>query len=288
MQAIKDAAAALLAEKKVDLVLGYGAAGGGRRLRPRIARTPAEAAALAFDHHAVNNLAVYLTKKELTGKGKVGVVVKGCDLRAVNALVQEKQLSRGGLHLIGVACDGVVEDETRPFGADNIAPKCVGCTVRAAQGADQVVGSPGEMPAAADRHAALIGKLEAMTHDQRWAYWQGEFGRCVRCYACRQVCPMCYCARCVGDKTVPRWIESSAHGRGNLAWNVTRVFHMSGRCIGCAECERACPAGIPLAVLTRRMAQAALDEFGYTAGTDPEAPTLVGTYDLKDREDFIK
>ena len=91
-----------------------------------------------------------------------------------------------------------------------------------------------------------------MAPAQRWSFWEEELSRCVRCHACREVCPLCFCERCVADKTQPQWIESSPHGRGNLAWHLTRAMHLAGRCVGCGECTRACPAGIPLGLLNRR------------------------------------
>ena len=91
----------------------------------------------------------------------------------------------------------------------------------------------------------------------------------MRCYACRQVCPLCFCERCVADKSRPQWIETAPHPRGNLAWHLTRALHLAGRCVGCGECERACPAGIPLALLNRKVPQVVEERFGYRASDDP-------------------
>jgi ferredoxin len=135
---------------------------------------------------------------------------------------------------------------------------------------------------------AQMQAIEAMTPEQRFAFWTSEFDRCIRCYACRQACPMCYCEQCIADKSMPRWIEASASSRANLSWNIIRAFHLGGRCVGCNECERACPADIPLSLLNRKLGMTALAEFGYAAGMDPDAPTLVGSYDVADREEFIK
>jgi len=139
-----------------------------------------------------------------------------------------------------------------------------------------------------DEKAELIAKLEAMSPQERFSFWESEFEKCIRCYACRQACPLCYCERCIADKSMPRWVETSATKRGNFAWNIVRAFHLSGRCIGCNECERVCPAGIPLSLLNRKMAIVAKSEFGYESGMSVEAQTLIGTYDVKDKEEFIK
>jgi formate hydrogenlyase subunit 6/NADH:ubiquinone oxidoreductase subunit I len=134
----------------------------------------------------------------------------------------------------------------------------------------------------------MMQKIDSMTAEARFDFWEAEFEKCVKCYACRQACPMCYCEKCIADKSVPRWIESSAHTRGNFAWNMIRAFHLAGRCVGCNECERACPAEIPLSLLNRKMGMMAKKEFDYVAGMNLNTPTLVGTYDVNDREDFIK
>ena len=118
--------------------------------------------------------------------------------------------------------------------------------------------------------------------------WQGEFSRCVKCYACRQVCPLCYCERCVADKNRPQVIDTSATVEDNFAWHITRAFHLAGRCIGCDECTRGCPAGINLRLLNLATAKAAEDCFGFRAGYDPAAEPVFGAYSLKDKENFIR
>jgi ferredoxin len=90
------------------------------------------------------------------------------------------------------------------------------------------------------------------------------------------------------EKSEPQWIDTSSTSRGNFSWNIIRAFHMAGRCIGCHECERACPMDIPLTLLTRKMGMVAFSEFGYRHGTSLTEPTLIGNYSTSDKEDFIK
>ena len=143
-----------------------------------------------------------------------------------------------------------------------------------------------EMPV--DDQEILMAKIDKMTSDERLEFWNSEFEKCIKCYACRQVCPMCYCEKCIVEKSEPQWIDTSSTSRGNFSWNIIRAFHQAGRCIGCHECERACPMDIPLALLTRKMGMVAFSEFGYRHGTSLTEPTLIGNYSTSDKEDFIK
>jgi len=111
---------------------------------------------------------------------------------------------------------------------------------------------------------------------------------CVRCYACRQVCPLCVCERCVAEKTQPQWIESSPHARGNLSWNITRALHLAGRCVDCGECERFCPVGIPLTLVNRKLQEIVAERFDYKVSEDPENQAPIGGYRLDDEQEFIK
>jgi Fe-S oxidoreductase len=185
-------------------------------------------------------------------------VVGGEDRRHRDGLVDALE---DAIQEIAVACDGIG------------APKCARCD-HAANGAAPV----------RDPLEALLAKSPA----GRMAFWKAEFSRCTKCYACRQVCPLCYCKRCVADKNRPTVIDTSATLKGNFAWHITRAFHLAARCTGCGECARACPAGINLGLLNGSLARAADEEFGYRAGVDSNAPPLIGTFGTGDKEDFIR
>lgn len=274
----------LLQNGTVKVIIGYKEGTTADRAKPFVARTPEDADQLVFNKYCVNNLAVYLTRKEYKGKGTIGIVAKGCDVKAIVQLIQENQIVKDDIYIIGMNCSGAVSD----FGSDTLAVKCLHCQVRTPHLYHTLLGTIEEMPKQEDEHIKLIAKLDAMSPEEKWAFWEAEFEKCVKCYACRQTCPMCYCEKCIADKSMPRWIESSAHTRGNFAWNIIRAFHLSGRCIGCNECERACPAQIPLSLLNRKMGMVAKKEFDYSAGMALDNPTLVGNYNSTDREDFIK
>jgi len=284
MNELKKLGKELLQNGTVKVIIGYKEGTTPNRAKPFIARTPEDAEQLIFNKYCVNNLAVYLTRKEYKGKGTVGIIAKGCDVKAIVQLIQENQIIKDDIYIIGMNCNGAVSD----FGSEELAVKCQHCQVRTPHLYHTLLGTVEEMPKKEDEHFKLMQKLEAMSSEEKWAFWEAEFEKCVKCYACRQTCPLCYCEKCIADKSMPRWIESSAHTRGNFSWNIIRAFHLSGRCIGCNECERACPAQIPLSLLNRKMGMVAKKEFDYTAGMALDNPTLVGNYNTTDREDFIK
>ena len=98
---------------------------------------------------------------------------------------------------------------------------------------------------------------------------------------------MCYCRQCIVDKNRPVAISTSTTPKGTMAWHITRAFHLAGRCVGCDECVRVCPAGIDLRLLNLSLAKAAEDAFGFRAGIDPDAEPVIGAFREQDREEFI-
>lgn len=288
MQELRDLAKKLLAEGTVQLVIGYEA--GPRGPRPAFVTDAAGCDRLMFDHRCVQNLATYLSprRKLVVGAGKPAVVLKGCDARAAAALLRETQIQRENVVLIGVRCGGVVADTAHAeLTAGTVADKCVGCEVREPKLVDHLVGPLPPAPPGTSRRETKLAELAALSPEERWSFWTAELARCVRCHACREVCPLCFCERCLADKTQPQWLESSPHPRGNLAWHIARAMHMAGRCVDCGECERVCPADIPLNLISRKVAQVVQARFGYRPTDDPSVPAPIGAYRLDDEQEFI-
>ena len=290
---IRKEAARLLSEKIVDAVVGYQA---GRRLGsavPVVITDPAHAAKLVFSPACVNNLSLYLTKakKEVRGKGKLAVVAKGCDLRALAGLMGESQFKREDVVIIGVACAGVHSAGIRPsepLSGATIANKCRECSVHIPEGADLIVGKLPQLPDLSPKEKELLDKLDAMSPAERWEFWKEQFTRCIRCLACRQVCPFCYCEQCLCDRGRPQSVDTSPRPSGNMGWHIVRAMHLAGRCAGCAECERVCPMDIPLNLLNRKMAQELKELYHYEAGLKPVEKGPLTSYDEKDDQSFIK
>ncbi len=285
MTILQNICAELLGNGLVQMIIGYKKS--GNRTVPFIARTINDTRQLIFDNNAVNNLAVYLTRLKLPPDGKTGIVAKGCDIRSVTALIQENQIRREQVYIIGVECFGVTAETSAALSNGNVMEKCRNCSLHSPHLYDTIVKN--EMPVIEINppQENFLKRIEDMDPKERFAFWESQFENCVRCYACRQACPLCYCTQCIADKTVPQWIESSSTKRANFSWNLIRAFHLAGRCTGCGECTRACPADIPLSLLNMKMAALSLEQFGYRHGMDVNEPTLVGSYSSADKEDFI-
>jgi ferredoxin len=287
---LRELAKNLLESGKADVVIGYGRHHDERRRAPVFVTDPADVERLVFDERCLNNLAGYLNKryKLLTAEfSKPAVVLKGCDAKAAVGLIQEAQFAPGDVTLIGVCCSGVLPDHDA---ADGERPfKCAVCDVHRPKNTAHVVGDLPEDPALTEfTPSELATELAKKSREERYAFWREELAKCIRCYACRAACPLCSCERCIADSNQPQWVPTSGHELGNWSWNIVRAFHLAGRCIGCGECQRACPVGIPLDLLNQHLRKVVAERFGYVAGLDPEARPPLTTYTEKDAEEFIK
>ncbi len=282
---IRELAKQLLGTGEVGAVVGYEMATGAREgsATPTFIHKPEDADRLVFNEHCIHNLSVYLTNPLVKKFGKIGIVAKGCDIRSIVGLIQENQIKREDVSIIGVVCNGVVVN-------GKLASKCIDCQVKVPHLYDHLVGDPNSVQKSSGENPldAEIAYLESLSPEERWNFWMPQFARCIRCYACRAVCPLCYCQPCIAEKHRPQWIPTSPHPHGNLAWNIIRAWHLAGRCIGCGECSRVCPVNIRLDLLNRKLAIEVERAFGYRPGFDPSAPTPLSTFRQDDKADFIK
>jgi len=311
---LRETARQLLSEKKVDVVIGYGetesCGSQGCSLSGAVGavfiRDPNDVSRLVWDKRCRTNLTTYLKRKEVRSLGKPAVVVKGCDSRSLITLQVESQIKHvagrnapdDDLVVIGMACDGVIREQR--YGSQcshsgkaastegELCEKCKVCDVRMPLGCDIVLGEVANPEVPPDARYAMLERIMAMPPAERMRYWSKQFERCFKCYACRQSCPLCYCNLCIADKNRPIVIEPSSSLKGNFAWQIVRAFHLAGRCSGCGECERACPAGIELSLLNQTLAKAAEEHFNFRPGMDKDAEQLIGTYSEQDQEEFIR
>ncbi len=269
-QQIRDKAKELLESGTVECVIGYETGSDGTNARPAFIYDASEVDRLVFDNTCSHNLAKYLLNK----KGKsTAVVVKGCDSRAVNLFLSEKQIQRDQVYIIGVVCPGVIEWGWNSK-SDQLQKRCNWCRQHNPVIQDFLVGEPvTEQP---PEEFTDVAEMAAKTAEERAAFWREQAERCLRCYACRQACPGCYCIDCFVELLDPEWVGIRIAPDENWMWNTIRAFHLAGRCISCNECERVCPVNIPLSLLNRRLEREVLDLFDYQAGMseDAQAPLI--------------
>jgi len=251
---------------------------------------------------------------------KVGFVVKGCDLRSIVALVKEKQAPRENLVLIGVPCRGMIDerkvvaafdgaavdgaeiasledgDETIAvvladgrsvsFGREEmLQDACLCCQHPVPEGVDVLI--EGEARPVGDNGDGLVKSFAELAVSERWMRFQQEISRCIRCYACRQACPTCYCKECFAEMNSPAWIGVSTELTDAMIFHLIRIFHQAGRCVECDACVRACPMGIDLRTFTKKIAADVRELFGFTPGFDLETPPPLVTFTEGDSQEFI-
>ena len=122
---------------------------------------------------------------------------------------------------------------------------------------------------------------------QRWDAIEKELGRCIRCYACRNACPNCYCKECFAEQTNPRWCGVSNDLSDIVFYHMVRIFHQAGRCVDCGACLRACPMDIDLRLLTRMLVDEVKERFGYEPGVIQEQAQPFACYNTDDKQDFM-
>jgi ferredoxin len=206
-------------------------------------------------------------------------VVKPCDSRAINVQLAEQSYTRDQVYIIAMACQGM-QEQIRYDGRIHatqepvLQQRCIQCTDRTPIISDVLIGEiEPETPTGTgiSNRSLTITQLESMTPMERMDFWLSQFDRCIRCYACRQACPMCDCPTCLYERDDSLWV-GAAHGWDGVGLNEKRTFHLgrayhlAGRCIGCDECERACPMGIPISYLNQKLAQEMEKVYKHRAG----------------------
>ncbi|MCL2808337.1 MAG: 4Fe-4S dicluster domain-containing protein [Coriobacteriia bacterium] len=280
--AIRARAGKLLQKEVISCFIGWEAGRFEGQSSPLVVRSAADAQKLIYNDYCVQLLAKYLLTENCS-EGKVGVAVRGCESRGINLALKDGQLQRENLHLVGIACQGV-----KDFSTKEELKKCQECTHRNPIIYDDLIGSEvTDGPRVEDTFAEVI-ELEALSHDERYEYWSAVFTRCIRCKACRDVCPGCTCNECFTDQAAMGWQGKQSSLAENANYGITRMFHSGERCIECGECERVCPARLPLMQINRKVLKDAYDIFGeYVVGIDDCTPNPLDTYLLEDVEEFM-
>jgi formate dehydrogenase (coenzyme F420) beta subunit len=267
---IRSSARKFLEENQVSCVIGYERDVRGRA-RPIFIEKAEDTERFIWGSDCNLNLVTYLhERKHAPGKDqpvpKTAIVARPCDIRAIQLLINEQQIKRENLKIIGLSCEG-----SEINGKPRIA--CQFCQERKPLIYDVLIEAekPIDIPKEKDEYSE-IKEMDDWSPEERLKFWTEEFDRCIRCYACRQACPGCYCFECVAEQVDPHWTSIALEIPEKMFFHVMRAYHLAGRCVGCDACEAACPMDIPLSKLNRKIAKEILDMFNYRTGDNPENP----------------
>ena len=307
-------AGALLSNGTVNRVLGWKKGDFSYDVTPAIFNSVEEMKKdFVFDDFSGANFSKYLVKETRKEDAKVLVFLKPCDTYSFNQLLTEHRFDREKVYVVGIPCDGmvdigaikeivgdgivsvntdsdVIKVETLYDGVKEIEKqkilleRCKNCKSKKHVAYDELIGDEGEI--LDGNRFDEVAKLESMTADERFAFWQNELSRCIRCNACRDVCPACTCEKCVFDNP-NSGVEnkSPANSFEERMFHIIRAFHVAGRCTDCGECSRVCPQNIPLHLLNRKFIKDINEFYGdYQAGEEVGSRAPLVNYTKEDLE----
>lgn len=325
---LREEAGKLLAEGRVQVIVGYEKGTLALTSPPCFITDPREVDRLVWDPFCTQNLAMYVNglltrhkdaqkrlKPEDRTKMAVGIVARGCTSRSLMINLQERQYARDEVFILGLPCEGYIDrrklaaatggdeisratvlegellvetsgGETRFSLSGLLADNCLTCLANNPIISDIMIGEPAPPKDGAEEYKK-INEMEAMTEDERWAYFSGEMARCIRCYACRNACPSCYCRSCFVEQTQPSWVGLGVNPADTAVFQTMRIFHMAGRCVDCGTCVDVCPMGVDLRTYLKKIDKDGFETFGHRAGMSLEEPALLATFRENDPEDFI-
>ena len=317
MQEIINRAKELLADGTVVRVLGWRIGDLPYNPEPSYFETAEDLEAnFVYNGFCGANLSKYMIEGSKL-EGKTLVFLKPCDTYSFNQLIKENRVARDKAYIIGIGCKGKLDVEKIKaqgvkgilnirgaeydgpadtltvetlYGEKTLAYKdcmlerCHVCKGKEHQIFDETIGESRDTKDA-DRFAE-VEKIEAMSPEEKFAFFQNELSRCIRCNACRNVCPACSCRKCVFDSTkFDSAQKANVDSFEERMFHIIRAFHVAGRCTDCGECSRVCPQGIPLHLFNRKFIKD-IDEFygEFQAGVDPEAKSPLTSFTFNDVE----
>jgi ferredoxin len=277
---LKKEAKRLLEAGEVAVVLAYAKGFDEKHPMPFAAKCVEDADHLVFNEYCTYNMARYLVRYP---KGtKIAIAVKAADSRAVIQLIQEEKVKREDLILLGIPVKGMKNGKT----GEEIDSKTT-CGMYNPILHDILLGEEIHGQKITSPYDVLA-EYEAMDQDARWTFWKNELDKCIRCYACRKACPMCYCDPCFIDQLKPKWADKAPQSPGNMMYHLTRFHHLAGRCIDCGECSRACPVDIPLYLFHKKVAKECEEMFNQAAGMRIEDKPVLVDFRVEDSDKILE
>lgn len=293
---LKERLQKLLDDGTVDCVIGWTQGEFIYDVTPAIFTKESGLDGFVYNSFCGANLSKYLVS-QITSDKKFAVILKPCDTYSMNQLITEHRVNRDNIYIIGVGCSGHIDiDKVKAQGVSGITnvidndnniiinsiygdskiekasvllSKCQSCKGSELKISDEIIGEGIKTPTCDERFDG-VKKLEAMTAEERFAFWKSELSKCIRCNACRNICPACTCRTCVFDNA-----RSNVAAKANATefeekmFHIIRAFHVAGRCTDCGECSRVCPQSIPLHLLNRKFIKDINEFYGdYQAGEE--------------------
>lgn len=280
----------LLESGEATVVIGWEKGTMPYNSTPVMIRSVADVDKLIWDEYCQQNLSTYLIDFIYT-EDKVAIFAKGCDTRAYNRLIQDKRISADKCIVIGVPCSGMKSAKAAaklPEGAEvPMSKACKECRYPNPVVFDRKIGQD-VTPWCTEKDFSDVEAIEAMDQDAKAAFWKEQYTKCIRCYACRNICPACNCTNCIFDQSASGWQSKDINASENQFYGVTRAFHVAGRCIECGQCEMVCPSDVPIMLMNKKFIKDIDTLFGaYEAGLETEGPVPLSHYEVSDPEEFM-
>ena len=309
----------LLDNKTVARVLGWRAGDLPYNPEPAFFETAESLDEFVYNGFCGANLSKYMIEASKL-EGKTLVCLKPCDTYSFNQLLTEHRVDRDKAYIIGVGCKGKLDiEKIKKMGikgiksvsgaemedecdtlkidtvygeksvayADAMLERCHVCKGKEHKVFDEKIGVSFDTQ---DRERfAEVEKIEAMSPEEKFEFFKKELSKCIRCNACRNVCPACSCRKCVFDSTkFDSAQKANVDSFEEKMFHIIRAFHVAGRCTDCGECSRVCPQGIPLHLFNRKFIKDINELYGdYTAGEEAGSRAPLVSFDMEDAEPSI-
>lgn len=309
---IRQIARKLLEKGTVDVFIGYKKGSVPMMNEPVLISDPNKVDLLYWDSNCGLNLCNYLTKRT----DRIGLVANGCNSRNIVTHIIENQIKREQVYIVGIPCTGMIDhravkravdfreilDITESNGQftvrgngfeetfdkkDYLQSNCAICLHRNPVEYDELVGDRVEEQQGVEPYAD-VEKIEKMSNEKKWEFFNNLISPCIRCYACRNACPLCYCPTCFVDESRPQWVGKSIDPVDTMTFHFLRAYHCAGRCTDCGACERVCPVAIPVRQFTKKLNKDTSELFSWEAGCSLDQRPPLDVYKVDDYNDFIR